>query len=268
MAASMLRAAHELPLGEDTKVSVARIELALVAPDGDGGTGPMGAFFTDLANGVHAGKVDAAKIGSDYAGIDRASAAMHAREAAAIAGLHDALGPAERRALATAMRARRAERERRLALAVGDGGGPDWGKVRLDRLTRDLSLEVDGGQQQKISAVVSAAAKTDPQNPDVAQARREASRERFEAVLAAFEGDALDAGALPSLLSGAKSLHEGPERTAAFYTQLLPLLRPEQRDKLGEQLLRIASRPGHFADDNMLEGPADDVGPPAPPAAQ
>jgi hypothetical protein len=266
IAASLLRGAHELPLGEETKASVARIEMALVAPEGDGGVGPMGAFFMDLANGVHAGKVDAAKISADYAAIDKAAAALHAREVAAIVGLHDALGPAERRALTADMHTKRAERERRFALAVGDAGGPDWGKVRLDRLTRDLSLDVDGGQQQKVSAVVNTAAKTDPQNPEVSQARRVAGHERFEAVLAAFAGDALDAGVLPSLPSGAKSLHEGPERTAGFYAQLLPLLKPEQRDKLGEQLLRVASRPGHFAEDSFLEGPMDDVAPAPPPA--
>ncbi len=267
VAATLLRAAHELTLEDPRKASVGQIERGLLTEPGDGGTGPMGPFFTDLANGIHAGKLDKAKLAADYAAIDKDTAAMRAKEIAAIGALHDLLSAAERQSITTALRTRRAAHERRRAARAADAGGLDWAKVRLERLTRDLSLDVDGGQQDKVASVVNAAAKTDPQNPEVAAGLREESRTRFDAILTAFEADALDAGALPLSATSGKSFHEGAERIASFYEQLVPMLKPDQRDKLGQQLVRFAARPsGHFMEDAPLtegveEGPGGQGGP-------
>jgi hypothetical protein len=265
MAATLLRGAHELQLSDDEKAAVTRVEAALVADEGDGGVSSTSAtFMTHLATSVHAGKLDPAKLAADYAAIDRANAALQAREAAAIVGLHDVLPAAQRRALTAFLREKRAKRDRIVrTMPPDDGGGPDFVKVRVDRLTADLTLDVDGGQQAKVASIVAANAKGDPQGPAFAEARREEANKRIDVILAAFEGDALDAGALIVVPAGTKSFHEGAERTAAFYAQLMPLLKPDQREKLAERLLKVGMRPGRFAEDSPLgagiEVPADEA---------
>jgi hypothetical protein len=267
MAATLLRGAHELELTDDEKTTITKVEATLVADEGgDGGiSAATSTFMSTLASGIHAGKLDAAKLAADYAAIDRANAALQAKEVAAIVGLHDALPPAQRHALTAFLREKRAKHERMAqAMPPVDSGSPDFVKSRVERLTRDLSLDVDGGQQAKVEAVVAANAKSDPTGPAAYEARRDEANKRIDGILAAFDGDTLDVGALSG---AAKSSHEGAERTATYYAQLLPLLKPDQREKLAEKVMRVGSRPGRFAEDNPLggglEGPAEE--PPTPP---
>jgi hypothetical protein len=158
------------------------------------------------------------------------------------------------------LREKRAKHEQMMqAVPPVDSGSPDLVKSHVDRLTRDLSLDVDGGQQAKVEAVVAANAKSDPTGPATYEARRDEANKRIDGILAAFDSDTLDAGAL----SGAtKPSHEGAERTATYYAQLLPLLKPDQRGMLADKVMRIGSRPGRFAEDNPLgggmEGPGDE----------
>ncbi len=178
IAANLLRSAHEVELSDDQKASVSKVEAAFLADEGNSMPAAMNAFQVDLAAGIRAGKLDSAKLAADYAAMDRAAAATQAREVSAIGALHDALPQAQRQALGAAVRARRAMRERLSPPSQADAGGPDWAKIRVDRLTRDLALDVDGGQQkQQLTALVGTNAKGEPQGPGVVDARREEGKE-------------------------------------------------------------------------------------------
>ncbi len=80
------------------------------------------------------------------------------------------------------------------------------------------------------------------------------AKKRLEVILAAFEGDPMDAQALPLAPAGMKSPHEGAEQTAAFDALLLPILRPDQREKLAVRVQRLGGRPGRFPEDGPMHG--------------
>ena len=254
VAGGLLRAAHELSLSEEEKASVTKVEQAFLAEGAGGMTAAMNTFQTDLAAGIRAGKLDGAKLSADYAVIDKAAAATQGSQADAIAGLHAALTPAERQQVAASVRQRRALRDRLAPPGGADAAAPDYTRMRVDRLTRDLAIDVDGGQERKLTAVVAADAKTDAQSPAAAEQRREEQKKRVETILVTFEGDALDAAALPLGGGWTKSPHEGAERTATFDASLLPLLTQEQRDKLAVRMQRFGGRPGRFPEDGPMHG--------------
>jgi hypothetical protein len=266
--AVLFKASHELQPTDDEKAAVAKVETAFLADDGNSASAATGAFMADVAAGIRAGKLETAKLTVDYANIDKASEALQAKEIIAISGLHDALSGPERQALATAVQTRRAARERVSPPSVGDASGPDWTKIRVDRLTRDLALDVDGGQQKQVAALVASNAKSDPQSASGWDARREESKKRMDGILTAFVADTMDAKTLPLTFSGMKSPHEGAEHTAAFYASLLPVLKPDQREKLAMRVQRVGGRPGHFVEDGPIVGGfegVEDFGPMPPP---
>ncbi len=66
-------------------------------------------------------------------------------------------------------------------------------------------------------------------------AMSEEGKKRMEAVLTAFEADVFDAKKVDLLGSPGKTPHEGLEKDTKFLSQLLPILTPEQREKLAAQ---------------------------------
>jgi Spy/CpxP family protein refolding chaperone len=98
--------------------------------------------------------------------------------------------------------------------------GPDAAK-RLEHLTKQLDL--DAAQQKKVEALV---AKDD--HPAMEEMKKHA-----DAVLAAFEGDGFDAKKLEAAPAAAK---KGMAQHAQFVAGLLPILKPEQREKFAAGL--------------------------------
>lgn len=178
------------------------------------------ALHADLAAGTKAGQLDRTKIDADLAAIDRAAAARHAKQAAALNALHAALEPAQRAATAGKIRERRAQQDQRFGL----GGGPKL----ADRMTKDLELSPD--QKKKVEAV--AAKAEDP---------RARANERSDALLAAFEKDDFDATKLAAL--DPKEARASAEEEVALVEALLPSLGPEQREKLAANIERRAIGP-------------------------
>jgi hypothetical protein len=263
----LLKGAHELQLTDDQKAAVTKVEMTFLADDGQSLPAALNAFDIDLATWIKAGKIDAAKAKADYEAIDKAAAAGLAKDGAAISGLHDALPTADRQSLASSVRARRAARDRIMPPASPDAGGPDWTKVRVDKLTRELTLDVDGGQPRKIEQLVATSAKQESPDAGTTETRREENKKRIEALLTAFEADALDVATLPLAPIGQKTPHEGAERAVTFDTALLPLLKQDQRDKLAMHVQRMGGRPGRFPEDGPVggfEGGGDDFGPAMP----
>jgi hypothetical protein len=114
-----------------------------------------------------------------------------------------------------------------------DGGAAvDWSKRRLDKLTTDLSL--DAGQQQQVAAIL--AKPTDVPNAAAMQARWADRKTKIDALLTAFAGDTFDAKKLDLGMMPGKTAHEPMDHMVAYYTQLLPILHPDQRDKLATSM--------------------------------
>jgi Spy/CpxP family protein refolding chaperone len=225
----LLRGTRDLTLSDAQNDAIGKLDDELHADDATRG-GELKALDTDVIAGIRAGKVDLTKVQTDYAAIDAAMQARLAKEATAVNGLYALLDPGQRKQLADGLRAKQTEREQSMK-NLPDAGGPDVAmKMRVARLTNELSL--DDAQQKQVSALV---AKLEP--PTAAQSRKDAAKQQVGALLTAFAADGFDANKVPP---PGKSLHEGMERDVTFTAQLVSILRPEQREKLATQRERMS----------------------------
>jgi Spy/CpxP family protein refolding chaperone len=287
IASGLFRATNDLTLTDTQKDSLAKLEATLKADD-DGIRTAMKAFRADLLAGVKAGKLDTAKMTADDAVVDKAIADHQDKEATALNSLHTLLDPAQRTAAVAAVRAKQADHEAHMAGWMkdkdGDGGPPDWGKKRLDKLTADLTL--DAGQQKQVTAILTKAA--DPPNAAGMQSRWDDHKKRIDALLTSFAGDTFDAKKADLTILPGKTAHDPMDHMVAFFTQLLPILHPDQRDKLAASMDRpFGAREGtpgmggpsggqgmphHPVDDIAFpfvepsEGPGGDMPPTSPPS--
>jgi len=238
VAASLFRLAHELPdLSQAQDESLGKIEATLKADD-DGIRTAMKTFRGDLVAGVRASKLDTAKLTGDDGIIDKAIADHQSKETDALDSLHTLLTPVQRPALVANVRAKQADHEAHMSEWMqgkgADGGTVDWSKKRLDKLTTDLSL--DAGQQKQVAAIL--AKPTDVPNAAAMQARWADRKTKMDALLTAFAGDSFDAKKLDLGMMPGKTAHEPMDHMVAYYTQLLPILHPDQRDKLATSMDR------------------------------
>lgn len=259
LGSSLFRAAHDLDLSPAQQQSLGKLEAVLKADD-DGVRAAMAAFRADLVAGVRPGRLDPVKLAADDALVDRAVAEHEVREAGALEALHALLDPSQRAALVTSVREKWAERESRMAgwmRGKDDGGLADPGKRRLERLTADLSLDVD---QQKQAAGILARAGDLPSG-SVMQSRLEERKRRTESVLTAFSGDAFDAKTLDLTVLPGKTPHDAMDHMVAFFSKLLPILYANQRDKLADSLDRPFGAGGHPGTPGSVptRSPADDI---------
>ncbi len=235
IASGLFRAAADLTLTDAQNDSLNQIESSLKADDGGIRTA-MKAFRADLLAGVKAGKIDTAKMTADDAVVDKAISDHQDKEAAALDSLYKLLDATQRTTVVAAVRAKQAERETRMANwnKEADGGAPDWGKKRLDKLTADLTL--DAGQQKQVAAILTKA--SDPPNAAGMQGRWDDLKKRQDALLTAFASPSFDAKKADLTLLPGKTAHDPMDHMAAFFTQLLPVLHPDQRDKLAASMDR------------------------------
>jgi Spy/CpxP family protein refolding chaperone len=82
----------------------------------------------------------------------------------------------------------------------------------------------------------------DSMSPAAMKTQREEGKKRMDAVLTAFEGASFDPKKLDLAGLPGKTRHEGLEKDTTFLSQLLPLLTPEQREKLAVQRERTNGR--------------------------
>jgi Spy/CpxP family protein refolding chaperone len=225
----LLRGTRELTLSDTEGDAIGKLDDDLHADDGTRGA-ELKQLDADVVAGIRAGKVDATKIQADYAAIDTAMQARLAKEATAVNGLYATLDAGQRKQLVDGLRTKQAERDKSMK-NLPDAGGTDlMMKMRIARLTSDLTL--DDAQQKQVSLLV---AKLD--TPAAAQARKDAAKQQVDALLTAFGADGFDANKVPP---PGKSLHEGMERDVTFTSQLVPILRPDQREKLATQRERMS----------------------------
>jgi len=190
-------------------------------------------LHADLAAQVRAGQGGASKIRADEAGLVSALEAHIAKESDVLNGLHAVLDPSQRRSAAASARATLGSTRSKLAASAEQQPGMAHGespqgvtKRKLDRLTRELDL--DAAQQQQVAKWLSE--RSGPMNRD-----HGAKWRHMDALVTAFEGDTFDAKTkIPPNI--AAEVHEHIDRKVAFLSVLVPILRPEQREKLAANI--------------------------------
>jgi hypothetical protein len=253
-ATMLVRSARDLTLTDATKAKLDDIDAQLRANEG-AARAELKALQSDIVEGIRAGKLDGAKLQSDYAAIDKATLARQAKESDALNALHGALDGAQRKALVDAVRAKQAAREsQHAAHDDGDAGSAaDWVSRRVERLTRQLAL--DPTQQKSVTAIVT----KESANPAAMRAKHDEAKKQMDAALTAFVGDTFDATKTPLTPAG-KTPHEGVQKDADFVSQLLPILTPDQRVKLATQRERGSNRRHGDGDDGRMDDDGEENG--------
>ncbi len=258
----LFTAAKGLELKDDQKAKVEAAEKTARTGADDATRDAMKAsskeLHADLVAGIKAGKIDAAKLEPRYVAIDKAAQVSHEKDAEALGALHTALDATQRKTVVADVRAKMAARENKMERRDGGPGGPDGGrgpdaKRSVDRLTR--GLELDPEQQKKVDAIV---AKNDGKGgrPDPVEMKK-----RLDTLLAAFEKDTFDAKKVEAF--DAKKARGPMDHEAKVLAQLVPILTPEQREKLAARMEKGPNphgrRGGHGGQPRqMAEGDDDD----------
>jgi Spy/CpxP family protein refolding chaperone len=184
-------------------------------------------LLSTIADGVAAGKIDAAKVDVALGKVAAASAGIHAATTDALTQLHDALAPAERAALVDKVKA---HWEVWRKVNVDEKAGSKEKGAHLAKLTEFLALTPD--QVDKITTALSADVPVTPQtDPKAVDAH-------IQAFATAFVADKFDAKSLaPSAAAAAGHVaRHGGARLARFYEAVTPVLTPDQRTKLAAHL--------------------------------
>jgi Spy/CpxP family protein refolding chaperone len=233
MTGSIFYAVNAVELKDEQKAAIDKIgadfreaDRAARVEDGGGPRSEMRDAQAELASGVKAGKIDAAKMEPRYVALEKAAKARQDREADALNRLYATLEPAQRAALVASVRSKEERREARMKGHERPDAGARAARVLVDRFTRELDLDAE--QQKKAEAIAPKADKTVALQDDI--------KKRSDALLAAFEKEGFDARKLDT---GAAKLARSPiEEQAIFLGQLLPTLKPEQRERLVKHLTK------------------------------
>lgn len=235
-AAMLFGATQQLKLTDAQKASVDKLRQQFGGPDATGDKA-FKDFNDALAEGVKAGKVDTSKLEPLYAELDKAVQARHDKEVEALNGLHTALDSTARKALVDVVRKQQKMRQEHMANkpAAATAKMKNWKaqfmKNRLDRMTKELDL--DATQQKKVDALL----KQD-QPPMKADKDRDTMNKRVDALLTAFAKDTFDAKTLDLGDLPVKKAHAQMDHRVQFLNKLLPILKPEQRDKYATAMQR------------------------------
>ena len=191
-----------------------------------------------LADGVSAGNVDHAKVDAAITQLTAAMAGLHDATADALNQLHNALTPAERAALIDKIQGH----WQKWKDAQGHDEQADEPKDHrgghLVALAKELTLTQD--QVDKIKGTFASDVKAIPQQTH----DHKEVEGHFQAFATAFKADAFDAKSL-STETGANTHMAtwGATRMAHFIEAVAPVLTPDQRGKLAQQIREHASRP-------------------------
>jgi Spy/CpxP family protein refolding chaperone len=240
-AGMMFAAARSLELKDEqkSKVDAAEKTAQESAPDTqrDAIRNASKELQTELVTEVKAGKIENAKLEPKLVAIDKLVTAGHDKEAESLNALYTALDATQRKAVSANVRAKQAARDAKMeakndagaAAAAGDAGKePGIAKREIDRLTHGLDLDAD--QQKKVDAIAAkedAAAK--PGHPELVEMKK-----RVESLAAAFEKDGFDAKKADPF--DAKKVRGPMEQESKLVAELLPILKPEQREKLATKI--------------------------------
>jgi Spy/CpxP family protein refolding chaperone len=218
----LLSAASNLELKDPEKTQKLDA-IAKSFADDEGKQNEAKAIHDELVAQVKAGKIDTAKLEPLYVALEKAAKAHHEKEVVALDGIYAALGPLERKTMTDSLRKKLAAREAiaQSHKAATDGGAPK-GPSLVDRMTKNLGL--DEAQQKKAEAIVPS------DELKKMEADREEEKKHLEALLVAFEKDGFDAKKVPT--RDPKKVRAPFLEQAKVFEKLVPILKPEQREKL------------------------------------
>ncbi len=225
-------AVDTLGLDEAKRTQVAKIQSDLrakAAPARDAENELLAA----LADGVAAGKFDAAKINAAVEKHATAAAGIHEATAEALTQLHDALSPSERTALVDKVKAHWDVWHK--VNVEEKAGSKDEKNGHLAKLTKLLGLAPD--QVDKISTALSADAPVTPKTDPKAE---EGHIQSFATAFLADKFDAKSLAASATASAGHVARH-GSARLVRFYEAVAPVLTPAQRTTLAGEIRERAS---------------------------
>ncbi|HEY3821915.1 MAG TPA: Spy/CpxP family protein refolding chaperone [Polyangiaceae bacterium] len=224
-ARELLNAAEGLQLSDTQRATVRTLQAQLDA-NARNTHGAFQGLHAELAAEVRAGTVGGVALQPQESQMAEAVRAHIDREADAENALYAVLDPSQRAAVVAAVRATQPGRTE----AQGPSGALPSEMTRekkLARLTDELRL--DPTQQQQVSALLAP-------EPSMATALQDRQR-RFDELLAGFTTATFDARAMvPEAQSRADMVRVGVQREVAFLNELLPVLRPDQRELLARHL--------------------------------
>jgi Spy/CpxP family protein refolding chaperone len=244
-------AAHDAQLTDDQAKSIEEIQTKLSTNDPSQRT-----VFTDyqthLNAGTKAGKFDDAQLKADYAAIDAIRHGEEDREAEALNALHALLTPEQRTTVVNSVKAKEAQIDMQKPPPMPDGGVDDRIKATITRMTTDLTL--DASQQKRVTDLL---LKDERQAASSFPARKEEQKKHADDFAAAFEQADYDAKTqAESADAGGAPPHEQMEKEVHFLTQLVAILKPDQREKLAAE--RSPAAPGQH---HMIPGMGGPGGP-------
>jgi hypothetical protein len=222
---ALLKNAVKLPLDEQQRAAV-----VWLVDDHDRNKAAIKAAFSsfqdNLARQVRAGRIDAAALGADEDAVASAVQALAHEEASVVDRLHALLAPRDRSALVISVR-----KEQSVRLTAGEM--PSGRTADLARMTRLLALDVD--QQNELAAYLFSRPRAEAESETQATTERELRTAR---VLDAFVFDTFDAKT--ALASPgpppAEVVRFRLDNKVALMSQLVPMLRPDQRQTLAANL--------------------------------
>lgn len=189
------------------------------------------AVILALADGIAAGTIESAKLDGAIATLSTAAAGVHDAVADSLNELHALLTPEQRVALVDKVQAHFAVWHE--ANVTEETPEKDKRGGHLGKLSKELGLSTD--QVEKIRTNFKTASGSAP-HFDKGEAEA-----HLKAFGAAFVSDKFDAKAV--LTGGPASAHLatfGVSRMTRFYSAVVPVLSPEQRTKLADDLRRHA----------------------------
>lgn len=250
----MFHAARDLDLKSDQKAKVDDADKKLGAND-KAIDDERAAFRAELVTEVKAGKIDKAKMESEITTLAKTEDGAKEDDIEALNELHAALDPAQRKTLVEKVREKMNKREEKFDEKSAASAKEDWQKKRLDAITNDLGL--DATQQKTVQGFL---AKESSQTD--MQAKRDEMKKRMDAMLTSFESDTFDA---KKLGAGHEKAHDWLNREVNFYEEVLPILRPDQRDKLANEVEKQGDHAlmgGFYGSEGMLHGTTPTEGTP------
>jgi Spy/CpxP family protein refolding chaperone len=192
-----------------------------------------GVVIQTLADGIAAGNIDSARVDAAVAGVTTAAAQMHGATADALNQLHALLRPEQRAALVDKVEAHwTVWKEANAGDPTAESAQPDG---HLAHLAAEIGLTTDQVDKVRANLAVASGPRA-PFDPTQAEAH-------MQAFATAFAADTFDANTLTSgAPAGARLATWGAARMARFYETLAPVLTPDQRAKVADNLRQHASK--------------------------
>jgi hypothetical protein len=227
-AALFLDSAQDLELDDAVRGKIEKLAEQLDTDEDETPRQDIKELHDDVVAAVRAGEVDAKKLGPRVTALQATMQKRLEKEVAAMNALYASLAPDSRKALGAGVQKRARDREEDFARVAGDAGTEtlnERGKRLPERLKRELDL--DAGQMEKLPPILTKLPVEDG---------REAARKRFDALLAAFNAATFEAKKLDAFGLAAAKARVPMDREVLFLSQLVPILKPEQREALAGRL--------------------------------